>query len=59
MATLVFKFLVLKEIESEDGAKYDRFYSHVKAETNINESDIDDNGFKSVYTTLISNIQTF
>ena len=56
MATLV---LVLKEIESEDGAKYDRFYSHVKAETNINESDIDHNGFKSVYTTLISNIQTF
>ena len=54
MATLV---LVLKKIESEDKIKYDTFYSHSKAETIINESDIDDNVFKSIYTTVILNIQ--
>ena len=32
------------------------FYSHLKAETIINESNIDDE-FKSIYTTVISNIQ--
>ena len=54
VATLV---LVLKKIEREDKTKYDTFYSHSKAETIINESDIDDNVFKSTYTTVISNIQ--
>ena len=49
--------LVLKKIESNDNTKYDIFYSHSKAETIINESDIDDNVFKSFYTTLVSNIQ--
>ena len=54
MATLV---LVLKKIESEDETKYYANYSHSKAETIINESDIDDNVFNSIYTTVISNIK--
>ena len=49
--------LVLTKIESEDKTRYDTFYSHPKAEAIINESDIDDNIFKSIYTTVISNIQ--
>ena len=40
--------LVFKRIESKDKTKYDIFYSHLKAETVINESDID-HVFKSVY----------
>ena len=48
--------LVLKKIESADKTKYDTFYSHSKSETFINESDIND-AFKSIYTTIISNIQ--
>ena len=51
--------LVLKEIESQDKAKYDIFYSHSKAEIIITESDIDDSVFKSIYATVISNIQNF
>ena len=43
-------------IENEDKTKYSTFYSHSKAETIINESDIDD-VFKSIYTTIISKIQ--
>ena len=35
------------------------FYSHSKAETTINKSDIDDNVFKLIYTTVTSNIQNF
>ena len=53
MATLVIMF---KKIESEDKTKYNTFYSHTKAETIINESDIA-NVFKSIYTTIISNIR--
>ena len=49
--------LVLKKIESESATKYDLFYWHLKAETVINESDIDDNVFKSIYTKVISNIK--
>ena len=48
--------LVPKKIESEDQEKYYTFYSPSKAETIINESEIDD-VFKSIYTTIISNIQ--
>ena len=48
--------LVFKKIEREDKTKYDTFYSHSKAETIINETDIDD-VFQSIYTTIISNIQ--
>ena len=55
MATLVLEF---KKIEREDQTKYDTFSLHSKAETFINESDIDD-VFKSIYTTIISNIQNF
>ena len=36
--------------------KYDTFHSNSKAEITINESDIDD-AFKSIYNTIISNIQ--
>ena len=51
MTTLV---LVFKKIESEDKTKNDTFYSHSKAETITNESEIDD-VFQSIYTTTISN----
>ena len=47
--------LVLKKIQSDDKTKYDTFYLHPKAETIINESDIDD-VFESIYTTITSNI---
>ena len=47
---------MLKKIESENKTKHDIFYSHSKAETIIHKSDIDD-VFKSIYTTIISNIQ--
>ena len=33
---------MLKKAESNDETKYDSFYSHSKAGTIINESDIDD-----------------
>ena len=57
----LFKFVttlvvMLKKIESEDKTKYTTFYSNTKAETIINENDIDDL-FQSVYTTIISNTQ--
>ena len=52
MKTIV---LVFKKIESDDKTKYDTVYSNSKAETIINESDIDD-VFQSIYTTIISNI---
>ena len=39
MTTLV---LVFKKIQSEDKTKYDTFHSSSKAETIINDSDIDD-----------------
>ena len=55
-----FKFLtalvlVLKKIESQYKTKCDIFHSHSKAETIINESDIDDI-FESIYTTITLNI---
>ena len=53
MTTLV---LVFKNIESKDKTKYDNFYSSSKAEIIINESNIE-NVFKSIYTTIIENIQ--
>ena len=37
--------LVLKKIKNKDKTKYGTFYSHSKAETVTNESDIDDNVF--------------
>ena len=47
---------MFKNIESEHKTKYDSFYSNSKAEIIINESDID-GIFKSIYSTIISNIQ--
>ena len=55
MRTLV---LVFTKNDSEDKTKYDTFYSHSKAETIINESDID-GVFKLNYITVISNIQKY
>ena len=54
MTTLV---SVLKEIKSEDKTKYDNFYSSSKAGIIISESDNDD-VFQSVYTTIITNIES-
>ena len=51
--------LVLKNIESENKTKYNTFYTHSKAEAIINKSDIDDDVFIPIYTTVISNIQKF
>ena len=50
--------LMFKKIENDDKRKFDKFFSHLKAETIINESGID-NAFESIYTTNISNIQFF
>ena len=55
MTTLVIAF---KKIESDDATKYSSFYSTSKAETIINENDIDD-AFGSIYTTIISSIQKY
>ena len=50
--------LVFKKIKSEDKTNYGSFYSTSKAEIIINESDIIDDVFLSIYyTTIISNIQ--
>ena len=46
----------LKKIENNDQTKYDIFYSYSKAETIINDCDIDD-VFESIYITVISNKQ--
>ena len=51
VATLVLEF---KKIENYDQKKCSTFYSNSKAETIINESDIDD-VFESIYSTIISN----
>ena len=48
--------LVFKKIESKDKTKYDNIYSSTKTETIVNESGIN-NVFKSIYTTIITNIQ--
>ena len=48
--------LELKKIENDDKTKNDTFYSHSKVETITNESGIDDDVFKSLYTPIISNI---
>ena len=48
--------LEFKKIENDDKTKCSIFYSNSKAETVINESDIDD-VFESIYIATISNIQ--
>ena len=55
MATLV---LMFQKIESEEKTKYDNFYSSLKAEIIINESEIN-NVFQSIYTTVITNMHKF
>ena len=55
MTTLV---LVFKKIGVEDKPKCDTFYSHSNVET-VNVSYTDDNLFRSIYTTVISDIQIF
>ena len=52
-STLVIEF---KKFESDDATKYITLYSNSKAETIINESDIDD-VFDYIYTMIISNIK--
>ena len=46
----------MKKIESKDKTKYDNYYSSSNAELIINESDTE-NMFKSIFITIISNIQ--
>ena len=53
VATLL---LEVKKIGRSNGTKHSTFYSNSKAETIINESNIDDE-FESIYSTIISNIQ--
>ena len=50
--------LVFTKIGSKDKTKYGNFYSSSKAEIIINKSGIDD-VFKSIYTTIIENIQKY
>ena len=49
--------LVFQKIESDDKTKYENFCSSSEAEIIINESDIDDDVFYSIYTTVITIIQ--
>ena len=51
--------LVLQKIEGEDKAIHDTFSQHPKAGTIINEGNIGANVIKSIYATVISNIQQF
>ena len=53
MAALVLGF---KKIQSDDKTPYSTFYSNSKAETVINESNIDD-VFEPIYHSIISEIQ--
>ena len=48
--------LEFRKIESDDETKYSSLYLSSKAETVINDSDVDD-VFASVYSTIMSNIQ--
>ena len=50
--TLVLEF---KNLENDNKTMYSTFYSNSRAETIINESEID--VFESTYSTIISNMQ--
>ena len=54
MTTLVIEF---KKIESADATKYVTFYSNSKAETIVNESDIDDASILRLYQTYKKNLE--
>ena len=56
---MVASALVLNKIECIDKTKYETLYLHSKAETIIDENEIDDNAFKSIYTTVISKLQKY
>ena len=57
ITTLVSQFKKIEIIRIEKMIKQnDTFYANSKAETIINESDIDD-AFELIYTTIISNMQ--
>ena len=45
-------------MKSTDKTKFNNFYSNSKVEIIINETDIE-NLFKSIYTTIITNIENF
>ena len=45
-----------KKIENYDKRIYDTFYLYSKAETILYETAVYDDVFKSIYTTIISNI---
>ena len=53
MTTLILEF---KKIQSNDKTLYRTFYSNSKADTIVNEGDIND-VFESIYSTIILNIQ--
>ena len=53
MTTLVSEF---KKFQNDDKTLYLTFHSHSKAETIINDSNIDD-VFESIYTTVMPKIQ--
>ena len=55
VATLVLEF---KKIQSNDQTKYGTFYLNPRAETIINESDIND-VLESVYIKIISNLKKY
>ena len=59
VATLVIEF---KKIESDDSMKYSTFYSNSKAETIVNEIDIDkflDQFMLQLYQTYKSHVEKF
>ena len=53
MTTLILEF---KKIQSNDKTLYRTFYSNSKADTIVNEGEIND-VFESIYSTIILNIQ--
>ena len=53
-----FHVVEFKKTKSDDATKYITFYFNLKAETIINESDIDD-VFQSVYTKIISKLEKY
>ena len=51
-------FLDFKKMQNDDKILCSTFYSHSKAETIFNESDIDD-VLELIYSTVLSNIQKY
>lgn len=55
LSTSVLEF---KKTESDDGTKYNNFYLNSKAETIINENDIN-NLFESIYSKITLKIENY